>query len=330
MSHFHIMVTLMFLLVAGVATGSAELNRTRSLSTLRAPLASGRCKPISLAELQIILALLCGTFYERLSVVVLGKRRGDRYLDSVGFKVKAAFQDGSKDARVCIEGVDVQNTGGHAYTTSVSECSFSPGEPICYETKTYMTQVAPASGEMTFDYPAGLSTVQGLKAQGYSTCCAGVGSPLTEGGIYETSFSAQDVTLPEVDSGAKTVNGLCSDTLGSSIATQRAFKKLLARLLSAFMVNGHYYWYLWLDDWTTWEYSWSYSQSQATITTTGNDHSLGDLECICRLRFDTVHRRAAETVHQRIETRENNFHEDSDSHQPSFTGLNNREASEHY
>ncbi|KAJ7733126.1 hypothetical protein B0H16DRAFT_1468206 [Mycena metata] len=300
MPQLHIMVALMFLLIARVATGSAELNRTRSPSTPRAPLASGRCKPISLAELQA--SLLWGTFYERLSVVVLGKRGGDRYLDSVGFKVEAAFEDGSKNAKVCIEGVDIQNI------------------------------VAPASGEMTFDYPAGLSTVVGGKVtsenffpldvpartEGYSTRCAGVGSPLTEGRIYETSFSVQDVTLPEVDSSAKTVNGLYSDTLENSFGVdvnaehdasvtisaspgsicsfrhrnttciQEAAGEATFRLDGAVRVgfdspvNEHYYWYLWLDSWAplvTGPYPWSYSQSKVTITTNGNDEHLANMEC---------------------------------------------------
>ncbi|KAJ7733128.1 hypothetical protein B0H16DRAFT_1732422 [Mycena metata] len=298
MSHLHILVVFIFALLVGPAAGSAELNGGRSPSTRRALSLGPRCKFISLAELQAL--PFWQTFYDRLSVVIFGHIVEKTFFTSVGFKLRTTFEDGSQDAKVCSERVDFYNIG----------------EPICYVTTTYTKEIA--SGDMTFDYPVGLSTVIGGTV-------AEVGS-LTGGTIYETSAkniygkwglsrhsgeqasTIRTRTTPsdrptlfsrsfEVDANGEyettvssyaTPGGICSLRYHNTTCIQEATGEAAFNLYGAVQVvfdspvNKIYFWYLSLNDWVAWAQGgepWSYSESQATITTTGNDNSLTAVEC---------------------------------------------------
>ncbi|KAJ7016968.1 hypothetical protein C8F04DRAFT_1406395 [Mycena alexandri] len=304
MSHFHILVVFVVALLVVLATGFAEVDRGRytvSPSTRRAPSSSPRCKPISLAELKAM--PFWQTFYDRLSVIVWG-HPGEfdtwKHQGIYPFSLETTFDDGSDEARVCSEGTITFQT---------------IGEPICYVTTTYSKgAVVPASGNIRFDYPTGLSTV-------VAGTVTKVGAPLTGRRTYETAFKVQDVTPTGADSvpgkmnTTHTVNALYPDIQGNSFevdansehdtylsihrrpgeicsinyhnttciqeATGQAAFSLWGAVRVGFdsRVNGQYYWVLWFDSWVPGNQVWSYSQFNATITTTGTNDYIPGWEC---------------------------------------------------
>ncbi|KAJ7740132.1 hypothetical protein B0H16DRAFT_1729160 [Mycena metata] len=293
MPHFHILSVFMLALLVGLATSSAELNRGRSRSTREAPPSGARCKPISLPELKAM--PIWQTFYDRLGVVVWGHPVGSYTFDLVGFSVETAFDDGSHNARVCsMETVDFQTIG----------------EPICYVTTTYSPQfVTPASGVTRFSYPIGLSTVVTGTVTKVGAPLTGGRTYETAFKVHDITPTGAD-SIPGRTNATYIVNGLYSDTLGNSFqvdanhehdteiildewpgticsihyhnttciqdAVGQAAFTLYGAVRVGFnsRVNGHYYWYLWFDQWVPGDQAWSYSQSNATVTTTGsNDYS---------------------------------------------------------
>ncbi|KAJ7733131.1 hypothetical protein B0H16DRAFT_1580031 [Mycena metata] len=267
-----------FALLVAVVTGS--------------PSSGSRCQPVSLAELKAM--PFWHTFYDRLGIIVWGDAHAFDHFKSQGTypKLETTFDDGSENAEVCSEG----------------EALFQPtNEPICLTTATYTHQtVTGASGTIRLDYPTGLSTV----VFGTITMAA----PLTGGRTYETAFRVQDVTPPDsspgTTGGTYTMNATYPDVEENSFAAdgsresedymivhelqgdicwirydsttciQDTTGQVTFSLYGAVRVgfdspeNGHYYWILWFDGWVPQDQLTSYSQFNATITTTGSNHHI--------------------------------------------------------
>ncbi|KAJ7740145.1 hypothetical protein B0H16DRAFT_1567790 [Mycena metata] len=249
--------------------------------------------PVSLAELKAM--PFWQTFYDRLGTIVWGDAHAFDTLKNQGTypKLETTFDDGSENAEVCSEG----------------EALFQPtNEPICLTTTTYTHQtVADASGTIRLDYPTGLSTVV------FGTITK-VAAPLTGGRTYETAFRVQEITppdsMPGTTGGTYTMNATYPDVEANSFAgdvshesedymivhelpgdicwirydsttciqdtTGQVTFSLYGAVRVGFdsLVNGHHYWIMRFDGWVPQDQLTSYSQFNATITTTGSNHHI--------------------------------------------------------
>ncbi|KAJ7733141.1 hypothetical protein B0H16DRAFT_1468219 [Mycena metata] len=302
MPHFHILSVFMLTLLVGLATSSAELNRGRSRSTRQAPPSGARCKPISLPELKAM--PIWQTFYDRLGVVVWGHPVGSYTFDLVGFSVETAFDDGSNNARVCsMETVDFQTIGEPIcyVTTTYSPQFVTPASGVTrtdgYPTR-YLEVGAPLTGGRTYETafkvhditPTGADSIPGRTNATYTV--NGLYSD-TLGNSFQVDANHEhdtDVILDELP------GSICSIHYHNTTCIQDAVGQAAFTLYGAVRVgfnsrvNGHYYCistvtlgvilndsrlgYLWFDQWIPGDQAWSYSQSKATVTTTGsNDYS---------------------------------------------------------
>ncbi|KAJ7740147.1 hypothetical protein B0H16DRAFT_1465026 [Mycena metata] len=210
--------------------------------------------------------------------------------------------------KVCSERVDFYNIGGHVYAIlrrrvlielslrwnrNGWEPLFPPASPTRINgCLTRYAEVGSLTGGTIYETFFTVRDVTSTKIDGIPV----EPRTYTVNGVYPDTVGSRRVRF-EVDANGEyytsvissaTPGGICSLRYHNTTCIQEATGEAAFNLYGAVQVvfdspvNKFYFWYLSLDEWVTWTKRgepWSYSQSQATITTTGNDNSVTAVEC---------------------------------------------------